>query len=40
MTTTGKADELKESLIWAADELAKVMERASKSESAGDKAKL
>lgn len=40
MTTTGKADQLKESLIWAADELAKVMDRASKSEGAGDKAKL
>jgi hypothetical protein len=41
MTTTGKADEFKKNLIWAADELRKTMDNAAKSDQ-GDahKAKL
>jgi len=41
MTTTGKADELKKNLIWAAEELRKTMDNAAKSDQAGaPKAKL
>lgn len=41
MTTTGKADELKRNLIWAAEELRKTMDNAAKSDSSGSvKAKL
>lgn len=33
MTTTGKADEMKESLIWAANEIRRMMDSAAKSEA-------
>jgi carnitine O-acetyltransferase len=38
MTTTGKADELKESITWAADELRRMMDSAA--QSSDEKAKL
>lgn len=38
MTTTGKANEMKESLIWAANEIRRMMDSAAKSEAG--KAKL
>lgn len=40
MTNNGKADELKKNLIWAADELRRMMDSAAKQKSGDSKAKL